>query len=33
QGGMLTTRFKIKAVPAIARQEDKLLKISEININ
>ncbi|WP_041804629.1 type-F conjugative transfer system protein TraW [Rickettsia bellii] len=33
QGGVLTTRFKIKAVPAIARQEGKLLKISEININ
>lgn len=33
QGGVLTTRFKIKAVPAIARQEGKLLKISEIKIN
>ncbi|KJW03850.1 type-F conjugative transfer system protein TraW [Rickettsia argasii] len=33
QGGMLTTRFKIKAVPAIAWQEGKLLKISEIKIN
>ncbi|XVN40723.1 MAG: type-F conjugative transfer system protein TraW [Rickettsia endosymbiont of Argas persicus] len=33
QGGMLTTRFKIKAVPAIACQEGKLLKISEIKIN
>ncbi|WP_032138652.1 type-F conjugative transfer system protein TraW [Rickettsia tamurae] len=33
QGGVLTTRFKIKAVPAIACQEGKLLKISEIKIN
>ncbi|XVN42527.1 MAG: type-F conjugative transfer system protein TraW [Candidatus Rickettsia vulgarisii] len=33
QGGVLTTRFKIKAVPAIAQQEGKLLKISEIKIN
>ena len=33
QGGMLTTRFKIKAVPAIACQEGTLLKISEIKIN
>ncbi|XVN41453.1 MAG: type-F conjugative transfer system protein TraW [Rickettsia endosymbiont of Argas persicus] len=33
QGGVLTTRFKIKAVPAIVQQESTLLKISEIKIN
>lgn len=33
QGGVLTTRFKIKAVPTIVEQEGKLLKISEIKIN
>lgn len=33
QGGVLTIRLKIKAVPAIAWQEGKLLKISEIKIN
>ncbi len=33
QGGVLTTRFKIKAIPAIIEQEGILLKISEIKIN
>ncbi|KDO03243.1 MULTISPECIES: type-F conjugative transfer system protein TraW [spotted fever group] len=33
QGGVLTTRFKIKAVPATIQQEGKLLKISEVKIN
>ncbi|MFP3120180.1 type-F conjugative transfer system protein TraW [Rickettsia sp. R2] len=33
QGGVLTSRFKIKAVPAIACQDGKLLKISEVKIN
>lgn len=33
QGGILTTRFKIKAMPAIIEQEGGLLKISEIKIN
>ncbi|XVN42346.1 MAG: conjugal transfer protein [Candidatus Rickettsia vulgarisii] len=33
QGGILSTRFKIKAVPATIKQEGKLLKVSEININ
>ncbi|XVN41976.1 MAG: type-F conjugative transfer system protein TraW [Rickettsia endosymbiont of Argas persicus] len=33
QGGVLTTRFKIKAVPAVIEQEGILLKISEIKIN
>ncbi len=33
QGGVLTTCFKIKAIPAIIEQEGVLLKISEIKIN
>ncbi|AFC69982.1 conjugal transfer protein [Rickettsia amblyommatis] len=33
QGGILSTHFKIKAVPATIKQEGKLLKVSEININ
>lgn len=33
QGGTLTTHFKIKAIPAMVKQEDSLLKISEIKIN
>ncbi|MCZ6902717.1 MAG: type-F conjugative transfer system protein TraW [Rickettsia endosymbiont of Ixodes persulcatus] len=33
QGGVLTTRFKIKAIPAIIEQKGILLKISEIKIN
>ncbi|WP_341794385.1 type-F conjugative transfer system protein TraW [Rickettsia endosymbiont of Rhinocyllus conicus] len=33
QGGVLTTRFKIKAIPVIIEQEGILLKISEIKIN
>ncbi|WP_342259842.1 type-F conjugative transfer system protein TraW [Candidatus Tisiphia endosymbiont of Metellina segmentata] len=33
QGGTLTTRFKIKTMPAIVKQEGSLLKISEIKIN
>ncbi|EER21664.1 MULTISPECIES: type-F conjugative transfer system protein TraW [spotted fever group] len=33
QGGVFTTRFKIKAVPAVIEQEGILLKISEIKIN
>jgi conjugal transfer pilus assembly protein TraW len=33
QGGTLTTRFKIKAIPAMVKQEGSLLKISEIKIN
>ncbi|KDO02406.1 conjugal transfer pilus assembly protein TraW [Rickettsia tamurae subsp. buchneri] len=33
QGSVLTTRFKIKAVPAVIEQEGILLKISEIKIN
>ena len=33
QGGVLTTRFKIKAVPATIEQDGKLLKISEVKIN
>jgi conjugal transfer pilus assembly protein TraW len=32
QGGMLIERFKIKAIPAMVKQEDSLLKISEIKI-
>lgn len=33
QGGVLTSRFNIQAIPTVVEQEDKLLKISEININ
>lgn len=33
QGGVLTTRFKIKSVPATIEQDGKLLKISEVKIN
>jgi conjugal transfer pilus assembly protein TraW len=33
QGGMLIERFKIEAVPAMVKQKDSLLKISEIKIN
>ncbi|MFU7500198.1 MAG: type-F conjugative transfer system protein TraW [Candidatus Tisiphia sp.] len=33
QGGTLTTRFKIKTMPAMVEQEGSLLKISEIKIN
>ncbi len=33
QSGELTTKFGIKAVPAIARQEEKKIRIDEINLN
>ena len=33
QSGELTTKFGIKAVPAVALQEDKKIRIDEINLN